>query len=98
MNPNTHIVLMGILPWGLINQGGVYVWPNQYTQAIGMVNNLTKSFARGNLFVHYIDCGHELFPTGEVCSPPLGHTPCCTLEVSEWRLCFAWTAWVLPPA
>ena len=64
--PNTHVILMGILPWGLINQGGVYVWPNQYTQAIGMVNKVSRSFAQGQQFVHYVDCGHLLFPTGQV--------------------------------
>lgn len=66
VNPTTHIVLMGILPWGLINQNGVYVWPNQFTQAISLVNSLSEAFAAGDPFVHYIDCGHQLFPTAQV--------------------------------
>ncbi len=66
VNPNTTIVLMGILPWGLVDQGGTYLWPNEYTQGILTVNSLIQDFATGLSNVHYIDCGHQLFPTGQV--------------------------------
>ena len=72
VNPQTFIVLMGILPWGLINEGGVYVWPNQYTKAIGMVNSLTQTHAQAaaDPLVQYIDCSHDLFPTGQASFSP----------------------------
>lgn len=72
VNPQTFIVLMGILPWGLINEGGVYLWPNQYTKAIGLVNSLTQNFTQtaADPLVQYIDCGHQLFPTGQASLSP----------------------------
>ncbi len=66
VNPHTTIILMGILPWGLVDQGGTYVWPNEYTQGILTVNSLIQELAAGLSNVHYIDCGHQLFPTGQV--------------------------------
>ncbi|KAL0045781.1 hypothetical protein WJX82_004200 [Trebouxia sp. C0006] len=66
VNPHTTIILMGILPWGLVDQGGTYVWPNEYTQGILTVNSLIQELAAGLSNVHYIDCGHQLFPTGQL--------------------------------
>lgn len=66
MNPTTTIVLMGILPWGLVDQDDIYVWPNEYIQGIATVNGLIQAFAAGQSNVHYVDCGHQLFPTGQV--------------------------------
>ena len=69
VTPHTQIVLMGLLPWGLVNQAGVYVWPNLYTPGISIVNDHIEAFAAGQGNVHYIDCGHVLYPTGEVSLP-----------------------------
>lgn len=66
VNPSTTVVLMGILPWGLVDQNGIYVWPNEYTQGIATVNSLIQVFAAGQSNVHYVDCKHQLFPTGQV--------------------------------
>ncbi|KAL3146914.1 platelet-activating factor acetyltransferase activity protein [Trebouxia sp. C0009 RCD-2024] len=66
LNPDTHIILMGLLPWGLVNQAGVYDWPNLYTEGISIVNSAIESFAVGQRTVHYIDCGHVLYPDGQV--------------------------------
>lgn len=57
---------MGLLPWGLVNQAGVYDWPNLYTEGISIVNSAIESFAVGQRTVHYIDCGHVLYPDGQV--------------------------------
>ena len=66
VNPNTTIILLGILPWGLVDQGGTYVWPNEYTQGISTVNSLIQQLATGLSNVYYSDCGRQLFPTGQV--------------------------------
>ena len=64
--PDTHIILMGLLPWGLVKQAGVYVWPNLYTEGVRTVNSQIEAFAVGQRNMHYIDCGHVLYPTGQV--------------------------------
>ena len=69
---------MGILPWGLVDQDRSYVWPNEYTQGISIVNNLIQAYAMGLNNVHYIDCGHALFPTGQVI---LYHNTCMYMYV-----------------
>ncbi len=81
VNPNTTIVVMGILPWGLVDQGGTYIWPNEYTQGILTVNSLIQEFAAGLSNVHYIDCGLQLFPTGQVraLSLPFQFCSCCLI-------------------
>ncbi len=65
-NSKTIVILMAILPWGLVDQGGTYVWPNEYTQGISIVNSLIQAYAQGQSNVHYVDCGHQLYPTGQV--------------------------------
>ena len=57
---------MAILPWGLVDAQGVYVWPNEYTAGIAIVNELIQAFAANQTNVHYVDCGHVLYPTGQV--------------------------------
>ena len=66
MNLDTHIVLMGLLPWGLVNQAGVYEWPNLYTKGIAIVNSLIEASAAEQSNVHYVDCGQTLYPMGQV--------------------------------
>ena len=66
LNPDTHIVLMGLLPWGLVQRAGVYDWPNLYTEGISIVNTNIEAFAVGQRNVHYVDCGSMLYPDGQV--------------------------------
>ena len=81
LNPDTQIVLMAILPWGLVDVQGVYVWPNEYTPGIGIVNELIQAFAANKTNVHYVDCGHVLYPTGQV-----GH---CANKVYYYHMLYA---------
>ena len=57
---------MAILPWGLVDVQGAYVWPNEYSPGIAIVNSLIQQFALTQSSVHYVDCGHVLYPTGQV--------------------------------
>lgn len=66
--PDTHIVLMGLMPWGLVKQGGVYAWPNLYTEGVRIVNSQIEAFAVGQQNLQYVDCGRILYPTGQVSS------------------------------
>ena len=62
---------MGLLPWGLVNQAGVYEWPNLYTGGIATVNSLIEAAAAGQSNVRYVDCGPILYPTGQVSTASL---------------------------
>ena len=66
-NPQTTVILMGLLPRGDGEQDGIYTQPNKYTQAISNVNAGLHTFASGLSQVQYIDCGPQLLPDGKVC-------------------------------
>ena len=57
---------MAILPRadGEAVQGGIYQWPNKYSNGIAQVNAGLKAIIKGNM--HYLDCTKQLLPDGKV--------------------------------
>jgi hypothetical protein len=66
-NPQTTVIVVGLLPRGDGEQDGIYTQPNKYTQGISNVNAGLKTFASGVPGVHFVDCGPQLLPDGKVC-------------------------------
>ena len=66
-NPETTIILMGLMPRGDSEQDGIYMQPNKYSQASNDVNAGLHTFASGLSQVQYVDCGPQLLPDGKVC-------------------------------
>lgn len=72
-NPQTSIILMGLLPRGDGEQHSMYTQPNKYTQGIINVNAGLQKYSAGQSQVQYLDCGSQLLPNGKVCLHKLDH-------------------------
>jgi len=68
-NPQTTVIVVGLLPRGDGEQDGIYTQPNKYTQGISNVNAGLETVASGLSGVQFIDCGSQLLPDGKVCLP-----------------------------
>ncbi|KAK9818980.1 hypothetical protein WJX81_005038 [Elliptochloris bilobata] len=65
--PDTHVVLMGVLPRGASLGGrNAFTWPNRFTNAIAALNARYESFAEGDPMIHYLYCSDRFVnPDGE---------------------------------
>ncbi|KAI7835515.1 hypothetical protein COHA_010589 [Chlorella ohadii] len=62
--PDTHIVLMGVLPRGNGGPQGLYHWPSAFAQPIHMINAHFRSYAALDGHLHFVDCGDRLIVPG----------------------------------
>ena len=67
-NPNTHIVILGILPRGSDPEDMTRL-PSEYSRAIAAVNGRLERYAFGNRQLHFADCGPAFIQTGKVRVP-----------------------------
>lgn len=62
--PDTHIVLLGVLPRGNGGMVARYAWPSAYTQPIHMINAHFRSYAALDGRLHFVDCGDRFVTAG----------------------------------
>lgn len=72
--PNTHIVVVGILPRGEFVEGKQFSWPNMYRPAIQAINGQLSGYGSGSHLgsgtgtVTYLSCGDRFIQSGSTFS------------------------------
>ena len=69
-NPNTIIILVGVLPRGDSKSGNTYSEPNKYTQSIKNVNGELQKYADKQDQVVFVDCKEQLLIDGQASTVP----------------------------
>ncbi len=65
--PETHLLMLGILPRGDgTNSSTTYRWPGIYTPAIASVNDWLVQVSEKEEAISYLDCGPMLLYNGQV--------------------------------
>ena len=69
VNPDTVILLVGILPLAeqyTPDEEGRFLWPNQYSASITQINDALQAFASQHSLVHYVKCEAAMLVDGQV--------------------------------
>ena len=65
-NPDTVVILVGLLPRGNSKSGSMYPQPNKYTQSIKNINAELQRYSDKQDQVVYVDCRKQLLKDGQV--------------------------------
>ena len=65
-NPDTRLLVLGILPRGWTDAAHVYTWPSMYAPGIAAVNAALQAWAKQDARAMFLDCGADVLPSGTV--------------------------------
>ena len=63
VNPDSNVLLVGILPFAAESDpgpDGMFPWPNIFSSGMAHVNEALEDFASQHNLVHYIDCADDM--------------------------------------